>query len=234
MVAHLLRPQHGHPLRGVAHRVAPCRERYRSGDSVEVSARGRHCDRHDTDSCHARAARRATASRATDRGYPAAGAPGHGQHRQPRRSPTGCRDAVEGNPLDESAGRVLARYGGRRAALADFRPRANASGARAAHAARWNADRPSAPRAPRTGRDRPICGAHVLVGDREPGCAAWRRSVPASPSAARARTWQKTATDSTAGFQAAGGVGLYLYLSGTATNAPITASFDDFRAVPGP
>ena len=65
-----------------------------------------------------------------------------------------------------------------------------------------------------------------------------------SPTTVRARvwkagtteptTWQKTATDSTAGFQAAGGVGLYLYLSGTATNAPITASFDDFRAVPGP
>ena len=65
-----------------------------------------------------------------------------------------------------------------------------------------------------------------------------------SPTTVRARvwksgtteptTWQKTATDSAAGFQAAGGVGFYLYLSGTATNAPITTSIDDLRAVPAP
>jgi PKD repeat protein len=66
----------------------------------------------------------------------------------------------------------------------------------------------------------------------------------ASPTTVRARiwkagtpeptTWQKTATDSTAGLQVAGGVGLYLYLSGSATNAPITMSIDDLKAVPAP
>jgi PKD repeat protein len=65
-----------------------------------------------------------------------------------------------------------------------------------------------------------------------------------SPTTIRARvwkagtteptTWQKTTPDSTAGYQVAGGVGLYLYLSSTATNAPITASVDDLRAVPAP
>ena len=65
-----------------------------------------------------------------------------------------------------------------------------------------------------------------------------------SPTTIRARvwkagtteptTWQKTVTDSTAGFQAAGGVGLYLYLSGSATNAPIAFSFDDLKAIPAP
>jgi PKD repeat protein len=65
-----------------------------------------------------------------------------------------------------------------------------------------------------------------------------------SPTTVRARiwkagtteptTWQKTATDSTAGYQVPGAVGLYNYLSGTATNAPLTVSFDDLRAVPGP
>ncbi|SDP74598.1 PKD repeat-containing protein [Pedococcus dokdonensis] len=65
-----------------------------------------------------------------------------------------------------------------------------------------------------------------------------------SPTTVRARvwkagtteptTWQKTATDSTSGFQAAGGVGFYLYLSGAATNAPIAFNFDDLKAVPGP
>ena len=39
--------------------------------------------------------------------------------------------------------------------------------------------------------------------------------------------WQRTATDSTVGLQSAGGVGLRTYLSSTATNAPVVASFDD-------
>lgn len=39
--------------------------------------------------------------------------------------------------------------------------------------------------------------------------------------------WQRTATDSTAGLQTAGGVGLRAYLSSTSTNAPVIASFDD-------
>ncbi|ROR80757.1 PKD repeat-containing protein [Plantibacter flavus] len=42
--------------------------------------------------------------------------------------------------------------------------------------------------------------------------------------------WQVTATDSTAGLQAAGLVGLGGYLSGSTTNGPITLTFDDFLA----
>ena len=47
-------------------------------------------------------------------------------------------------------------------------------------------------------------------------------------------TWQKTVTDSTSGYQTTGGVGLFLYLSGSATNAPVTVSVDDLKAVPAP
>ncbi|MGO2806675.1 MAG: PKD domain-containing protein [Glutamicibacter arilaitensis] len=39
--------------------------------------------------------------------------------------------------------------------------------------------------------------------------------------------WQIMTADSTAGMQAAGGIGLGVYLSGSATNAPIIGSFDD-------
>jgi len=39
--------------------------------------------------------------------------------------------------------------------------------------------------------------------------------------------WQLTTTDSTAGLQTAGGVGLVTYLSGTSTNFAIVVSFDD-------
>jgi PKD repeat protein len=41
-------------------------------------------------------------------------------------------------------------------------------------------------------------------------------------------TWLLTATDNSTALQSAGGVGLATYLSGSATNAPITARFDDF------
>ena len=40
-------------------------------------------------------------------------------------------------------------------------------------------------------------------------------------------TWQLTTTDSIAGLQTAGGVGVVTYLSGTSTNFPIVVSFDD-------
>ena len=40
-------------------------------------------------------------------------------------------------------------------------------------------------------------------------------------------TWTKTATDSTAGLQAAGRVGFHSYLSGSATNSPVVSSWDD-------
>lgn len=41
--------------------------------------------------------------------------------------------------------------------------------------------------------------------------------------------WQVSATDSSAGMQASGGVGLVVYLSGTATTAPVIGSFDDLK-----
>ena len=44
--------------------------------------------------------------------------------------------------------------------------------------------------------------------------------------------WQLQTTDSTAGLQANGSVGIWDYLSGTSTNAPITLSIDDFVAGP--
>ncbi|GAA3693018.1 hypothetical protein GCM10023081_32980 [Arthrobacter ginkgonis] len=43
--------------------------------------------------------------------------------------------------------------------------------------------------------------------------------------------WQETATDTTAGLQEAGGILLATYLAGTATNAPVVASFDDLTAI---
>lgn len=42
--------------------------------------------------------------------------------------------------------------------------------------------------------------------------------------------WTLTTTDSTAALQTAGSVGLLAYLSGSATNAPVIARFDDFTA----
>ncbi|HYT09961.1 MAG TPA: LamG-like jellyroll fold domain-containing protein [Mycobacteriales bacterium] len=42
--------------------------------------------------------------------------------------------------------------------------------------------------------------------------------------------WQVSATSSTAGLQAPGGVGVAAYLSGSATNAPVTVSVDDLAA----
>ena len=41
-------------------------------------------------------------------------------------------------------------------------------------------------------------------------------------------TWQLTLTDATAALQAPGTVGLRTFLSGTATNAPVVMTFDDF------
>lgn len=43
-------------------------------------------------------------------------------------------------------------------------------------------------------------------------------------------TWTKTGTDSTAGLQVAGSVGLFSYLSGSATVAPVVASWDNWWA----
>ncbi|MFZ4893545.1 PKD domain-containing protein [Plantibacter sp. Mn2098] len=44
--------------------------------------------------------------------------------------------------------------------------------------------------------------------------------------------WQLTTTDATAALQVAGAVGLGNYVSGTATNGPITVRFDDFSVKP--
>ncbi len=44
--------------------------------------------------------------------------------------------------------------------------------------------------------------------------------------------WQATATDSSAGMQARGGIGIIGYLSGSATNSPVTQRYDDLLAVP--
>ena len=52
--------------------------------------------------------------------------------------------------------------------------------------------------------------------------------------AAEPGAWQLETTDSTAALQAPGGVGIALYLGGTATTAPVTARFDDFLAGPIP
>jgi PKD repeat protein len=52
----------------------------------------------------------------------------------------------------------------------------------------------------------------------------WKAGTP-EPTA-----WQRSATDSTAGLQTTGGVGLRTYLSSTSTNAPVTVSFDDLVA----
>jgi len=46
-------------------------------------------------------------------------------------------------------------------------------------------------------------------------------------SATEPAAWLLTATDGTAGLQGAGGVGVWAYLSGSATNAPVTASVDN-------
>jgi PKD repeat protein len=52
----------------------------------------------------------------------------------------------------------------------------------------------------------------------------WRAGTP-EPA-----TWLVDRTDSTAGLQAPGGIGLLSYLSGTSTNAPLFTRFDDLQA----
>ena len=52
-------------------------------------------------------------------------------------------------------------------------------------------------------------------------------------SGAEPAGWQLESSDSTAGLQVAGGVGLWTYLSGSATNAPITMTVDNLIATPG-
>jgi hypothetical protein len=64
------------------------------------------------------------------------------------------------------------------------------------------------------------------------------QAVGTSPTALRAKVWadgtepdwQVSGSDSTAGLQVAGSVGIRTYLSGSTTNAPITLTVDDFKA----
>ncbi|GAA1831350.1 PKD domain-containing protein [Agromyces salentinus] len=53
----------------------------------------------------------------------------------------------------------------------------------------------------------------------------WKAGTPEPLS------WQATTTDATAAMQAAGSIGLESYISGTATNIPITVRFDDFLSL---
>ena len=54
---------------------------------------------------------------------------------------------------------------------------------------------------------------------------AWKLGEPAPD------TWQISATDSTAALQQAGSIGVAVYVSGSATVSPMTATFDDLIAV---
>ena len=53
------------------------------------------------------------------------------------------------------------------------------------------------------------------------------RTGEAEPTA-----WTVTTTDTTAALQANGAVGVYSYLSGSSTNAPVVAKFDQFTVDP--
>ncbi len=50
-----------------------------------------------------------------------------------------------------------------------------------------------------------------------------------NPASAEPADWQLTRTDSTAGLQGAGVVGLYGYVFGSTTNVPLTVSVDNFK-----
>jgi PKD repeat protein len=81
-----------------------------------------------------------------------------------------------------------------------------------------------------------VSGLTYAVGDR---LEVRVQAVGTSPTTLRAKvwksgtteptTWTRTATDSTAGFQTAGAVGMYYYLSSSATNSPVVMSTDGFR-----
>jgi hypothetical protein len=87
-----------------------------------------------------------------------------------------------------------------------------------------------------------IGGSVVLSGGRAAGeqLRVRMQVTGSSPTTLRAKVWRAgqaepaawtvSATDSTAGLQTAGYVGVTTYLSGSATNAPIVVSLDDWRA----
>lgn len=82
-----------------------------------------------------------------------------------------------------------------------------------------------------------VSGLNYAVGDR---LGIRLQVTGANPTTIRARVWelgtaepliwQRTVTDSTAGLQVPGSLGVMTYLSGSATNAPVTVLMDDLRA----
>jgi hypothetical protein len=82
-----------------------------------------------------------------------------------------------------------------------------------------------------------VPGLTVAAGDR---LNVRMQTTGTSPTTLRAKVWKVGAveptdwttsiTDSSASLQGPGAVGLAAYLSGSATNAPVVASFDDFSA----
>ncbi len=81
-----------------------------------------------------------------------------------------------------------------------------------------------------------VSGLTAAAGDR---FEVQMQAVGSSPTTLRAKiwksgttepaTWTRTGTDSTAGLQVAGGVGMYFYASGSTTNSPVVFSIDGFR-----
>ena len=81
-----------------------------------------------------------------------------------------------------------------------------------------------------------VSGLTVAAGDR---FEVRMQAVGSSPTTLRAKVWKsgttepaawtRTGTDSTAGLQVAGGVGMYYYVSGSTTNSPVVFSTDGFR-----
>jgi large repetitive protein len=81
-----------------------------------------------------------------------------------------------------------------------------------------------------------VSGLTVSAGDR---FEVRMQAVGSSPTTLRAKIWKsgttepaawtRTASDSTAGLQVAGGVGMYYYVSGSTTNSPTVLSTDGFR-----
>ncbi|HET9657908.1 MAG TPA: LamG-like jellyroll fold domain-containing protein [Kineosporiaceae bacterium] len=95
-----------------------------------------------------------------------------------------------------------------------------------------------------------VSGAETLIGTQTtvPGVTVGTgtkldlrvQATGSSPTTVRARVWphgttepsawQQSVTDSTAGLQESGSVGVYGYLSGTASVTPVVVRFDDLRA----
>ncbi|WP_377644478.1 PKD domain-containing protein [Oryzobacter terrae] len=81
-----------------------------------------------------------------------------------------------------------------------------------------------------------VSGLTAAAGDR---FEVRMQAVGSSPTTLRAKIWKsgttepaawtRTGTDSTAGLQVAGGVGMYSYLSGSTTNSPVVFTIDGFR-----